>query len=182
MDGIYEKIRHYRTQQNMTLKDLAERTGLSISFLSQVERGGSSLAITSLQKIAQALGVPITQFFESDANQNYMVSVADRKPFQIEGSSTIYCRLSGEISGRLLEPLLVTLNPGQGQETPYSHPGEEFYFILQGGVVMVIDGKEYRLGEGDSIHFPSHLPHYWFNPSQDKPAQILSVLTPAIFP
>ncbi|WP_027092105.1 helix-turn-helix domain-containing protein [Cohnella thermotolerans] len=180
MDHVYEKIRSLRTQRNLTLKDLSEKTGLSISFLSQVERGESSLAITSLQKIAEALGVPISKFFESPHNNNFLVKADERKTFTIETSSNSYARLGSEFPGRLLEPILVTLNPGDDQNGTYSHPGEEFYYLLSGTMTMVVDGQEYELKEGDSIHFPSHLPHHWYNPS-DKPARMISVLTPAIF-
>ena len=64
MDEISEKIRTLRRENNLTLKELSEKTGLSISFLSQVENGTSSLAITSLKKIADALNVPINTFLE----------------------------------------------------------------------------------------------------------------------
>ncbi|HZG17169.1 MAG TPA: XRE family transcriptional regulator [Candidatus Bathyarchaeia archaeon] len=180
MDSIFEKIRELRIQQNMTLKDLSERSGLSISFLSQVERGNSSLAITSLQKIAEVLNVPITTFFEEQQNSQFFVPESERKQFQIEGSSAIYVRLGGDFSGRALEPFHVTLPPRQKQDVVFNHPGEEFYYILEGQVIITVDGKEYHLFKGDSIHFPSTLDHTWYNPTEEA-AQVVSVLTPVIF-
>lgn len=182
MEHIYERIRQMRVMQNMTLKQLSELTGLSVSFLSQVERGESSLAITSLQKIAEALGVPITQFFEDYSNPNFTVRVEDRRPFQLEGSDRTYCRLAGDISARELEPLLVVLKPGEEPPIAYSHPGEEFYFVLEGVASFEVDGKEYCLSEGDSFHIPSHLSHTMWNPSQAGQTVLISVLTPKIFP
>ncbi|WP_289139495.1 helix-turn-helix domain-containing protein [Brevibacillus reuszeri] len=180
MESIYEKIRELRTQQNMTLKELSAKSGLSISFLSQVERGNSSLAITSLQKIAEVLNVPITAFFEEQQNSQYFVPESDRKQFQIEGSSAIYVRLGGDFTGRALEPFHVTLHPGQKQEVVFNHPGEEFYYVIEGQVIFTVDGQEYHLTKGDSIHFPSTLDHTWFNPTEEA-AQVVSVLTPVIF-
>jgi len=180
MEEISRKIRELRQSKNMTLKELSERTGLSIGFLSQVERGNSSLAITSLQKIAKALEVPIVAFFQAEENPNYKVCAKDRKPFRIEGSSATYVRLSGRFPGRSLEPLLVELAPHQSQEMPFSHPGEEFYFVLEGRITLVVDDTPYELSAGDSIHFPSTIPHAWRNDS-DQPARVLCVLTPAIF-
>ncbi|GAB6933303.1 cupin domain-containing protein [Calditerricola satsumensis] len=180
MEEISRKIRELRQSKNMTLKELSERTGLSIGFLSQVERGSSSLAITSLQKIAEALEVPIVTFFQTEENPNYVVRVGERKPFRIEGSPANYVRLSGRFAGRALEPLLVELAPRQAQETPFSHPGEEFYFVLEGRITLVVDDTPYELSAGDSIHFPSTIPHAWRNDS-DQPARVLCVLTPAIF-
>lgn len=180
MEEICEKIRSLRNRQNLTLKELSEKTGLSVSFLSQVERGTSSLAITSLKKIADALNVPITSFFTSYQNQNFLVKKEEQKAFRIEGSTAEYIRLGGEFSGKVLEPLLVTLDPGQTRDNVFSHPGEEFYYVLEGAVIFNVDGKEYLVKKGDSIHYPSGLPHFWLNPLEQK-AKILCVLTPVIF-
>lgn len=180
MDGIYQKIKTLRIDQGLTLKDLSEKTELSVSFLSQIERGSSSLAITSLKKIADAFNVPITFFFDTDTNHNYMLQEKDRKPFQLEGSPTTYTRLNGEFNGRSLEPLLVRLAPKQEQNQSSSHPGEEFYYVLKGAALFKVDGKEYFVREGDSIHYPSEVPHSWENPLNEE-TLILCVLTPVLF-
>lgn len=180
MEEIYEKLRDLRNQKLLTLKDLSEKTGLSVSFLSQVERGTSSLAITSLKKIADALEVPINHFFESFTNKNYIVKAEEQKPFKIEGSSSEYIRLGGEFSGRALEPMVVTLAPGQKQDNVFSHPGEEFFYVLEGVTIFNVDGKEYLVKAGDSIHYPSSVPHYVLNPLNQR-SKLLCVLTPVIF-
>lgn len=180
MEGIYERIRQLRTQQNMTLKELSDKTGLSISFLSQVERGNSSLAITSLQKIAEVLNVSMSSFFEEPVNNTYVTTRSTRKAIQIERSNATFVRLAGDFVGRALEPLYITLAPGLVQDAAFNHQGEEFYYILQGKVVMTIENQDYELSEGDTIHFPSVLDHTWYNPT-DEPAHIISVLTPVIF-
>lgn len=180
MENIYEKIRTLRIQQEMTLKDLGEKSGLSVSFLSQVERGNSSLAITSLQKISEVLGVSMSYFFQDTVNNKYYTPAEELKPFQIERSNAVYARLGGEFEGRALEPIHITLAPHQRQEVSFNHPGEEFYYVLGGQVVMNIDGKEYHMKSGDSIHFPSTLDHFWYNPA-DNPVHIICVLTPTIF-
>lgn len=180
MTEVSEKIKAKRLEKKLTLKELGEKTGLSISFLSQVERGTSSLAITSLKKIADALEVAIIEFFEDLTNHNYLVKVDQHKPFRIEGSRAEYTRLGGQFSGRSLEPLLVRLGPGKFKENAYSHPGEEFYYVIDGVVIFNVDGKEYLVKKGDSIHFPSHIPHIWENPL-DNDAIVLSVTTPVIF-
>jgi transcriptional regulator with XRE-family HTH domain len=180
MDEIFKKIKDLRQERGLTLKDLSAKTDLSVSFLSQVERGSSSLAITSLKKIADAFEVPITQFFDSETNNNYVVKIESRKPFNIEGSSATYTRLNGEFAARSLEPLMVTLSPKQAQTQTSSHPGEEFYYVLNGAVLFNVDGEEYFLKEGDSIHFPSNVPHLWENPLNEE-STIICVLTPVIF-
>ncbi|MFC7393787.1 helix-turn-helix domain-containing protein [Scopulibacillus cellulosilyticus] len=180
MDDIHKKIKDLRLKKGLTLKDLSERTELSASFLSQVERGTSSLAITSLKKIADAFEVNINYFFEDYiSNHKYVSKADDQKPFKIEGSEPTYVRLNGEFTGRLLEPLMVTMAPNQKSQT-FSHPGEEYYYVLKGAVLFHIDGKEYFIKEGDSIHFPSNLPHTSENPLNEE-SIVLSILTPVIF-
>lgn len=73
MDDIYKKIKQLRYEQGMTLKELSEKTELSVSFLSQIERGTSSLAITSLKRIADAFGVKMIHFFEEDDDFHYVM-------------------------------------------------------------------------------------------------------------
>lgn len=180
MEELNKRLRSLRQEREMTLKGLSDKSGLSIGFLSQVERGNSSLTITSLQRIAEAFGVPITTFFETAQNKNFVVKGEDQKPFRIEGSNVTYVRLAGNFSGRNLEPMLVELMPNQRFESPFSHPGEEFYYVLEGKVVMRVGETDYVLNEGDAIHFPSSIQHNWEN-LLERPARILCVLEPAIF-
>jgi len=180
MDEIHKKIKELRLQKGLTLKEVSERTELSISFISQVERGTTSLAITSLKKIADALNIKITEFFDEEPNKNYLVKISEQKPFKIEGSAFTYARLNGDFTGRTLEPMMVTLSPNQKQSPSYGHPGEEFYYLLKGFVIFNLDGKEYVLREGDSIHFPSTCQHSVENPINEE-SILLCVLTPVIF-
>lgn len=180
MDDISKKIRGLRIQKGLTLKELSEKTDLSVSFLSQVERGASSLTITSLKKIADALGVKMTYFFETPENEQYAVRKEEQQPFRLEGSESVYTRLAGQFSGRTLEPMKVILPPKHKQTAKFHHPGEEFYYVLKGAVRIYVAQEVYHLREGDAIHFPSQLSHYWENPL-DEPATILCVLTPVIF-
>ncbi|AET69414.1 putative transcriptional regulator [Desulfosporosinus orientis DSM 765] len=180
MESVYERIRSLRINMNMTLKELSEKTGLSISFLSQVERGNSSLAITSLQKIANVFNVSMSSFFETTVTSSFYTPVAERKPFQIERSNSVFSRLGGNFAGKVLEPIHIVLSPQQGQDIVFNHPGEEFYYILKGTVQMMVGDKEYEMSEGDTIHFPSTLNHTWHNRT-DEPVHMIAVLTPVIF-
>ena len=180
MENIYERIRSLRVNMNMTLKELSEKSGLSISFLSQVERGNSSLAITSLQKIADVFNVSMSSFFENTVSNSFFTPVEGRKAFQIERSNAVFARLGGDFSGKVLEPIHIILAPRQEQDVVFNHPGEEFYYILKGKVLMMIGDKEYEMNEGDTIHFPSMLDHTWRNPTEES-VHMIAVLTPIIF-
>ncbi|AVK85410.1 helix-turn-helix domain-containing protein [Lysinibacillus sp. NPDC047702] len=180
MEEIFQKIKQLRFEQGMTLKELSEKTELSVSFLSQIERGTSSLAITSLKKIADAFGVKMIHFFEETEDLNYAVKKQNQKPFKIESSDSTYVRLSNNFPDRKIEPFLVTIKPLQKENEPFKHPGEEFYYVLKGAVLFTIDQTEYYLREGEAIHFPSNLTHIWENPLNQETV-LLSVITPVIF-
>lgn len=180
MEEIFQKIKQLRFDHGMTLKELSEKTDLSVSFLSQIERGTSSLAITSLKKIADAFGVKMIHFFEEPENLNYAVKKQDQKTFKIESSDSTYIRLSNNFVDRKIEPFLVTMQPRQKDMELVKHPGEEFYFVLKGAVLLTVDQNEYYLREGEAIHFPSTLSHMWENPL-DQETILLSVITPVIF-
>ncbi|GGB42414.1 cupin domain-containing protein [Virgibacillus dakarensis] len=180
MENIHRKIKNLRLENEMTLKDLSEQTGLSVSFLSQIERGSSSLAITSLKKISDAFNMNITYFFEEIENHNYALHKEEQKRFKLEGSDVTHVRLAGKFPERKIEPMMVTIPPNKQFTEKYSHPGEEFYYVLKGIVIFKIEEKEYVLNVGDSIHFPSEKVHEWKNPTNEE-SVLISVLTPVIF-
>lgn len=180
MDRLGEKIKELRQQRNLTLRDLSDQTGFSISFLSQVERGLSSLSISSLRTLAQSLGIDLSVFFPPPVHGNYVTRTAAQQPFRLEGSDIDYVSLSGEFPARTLEPLLVTLPPNHRATEPFSHPGEEFGYIVTGDLTMLIDGNEYLLGPGDSIHFSSRTRHTWENRGE-VPVVAVWIVTPKIF-
>lgn len=180
INEIASKINELRKARRMTLKDMSEACGLSVSFLSQVENGTSSLAITSLKKIADALEVPITTFFESHENYNYHITLESQEKWKFEGSQLEYVRLAGNFAEPSMEPLLVAMPPKSSVGQKYSHPGEEFVYVLEGPVLVELDETLYTVQSGESMHYPSTIQHSWSNPS-DKEVRLLAVNTPALF-
>lgn len=181
VEEIHKRIKELRLAKGFTLKEMSEVTNLSLSFLSQVERGDSSLSITSLKKISDALEVSIVSFFEENLiDPHYKVSIDKQKPFKIKGGEQSYIRLSGSFTDRKLEPVIVTLPPKMKEDIQYSHLGEEFYYVLEGSVRFFLEESYYLVEEGETIHFPSKIPHSWDNPN-DFESVILSVTTPIIF-
>ncbi len=180
INEIAQKIHDLRKERNLTLKDLSNATGLSISFLSQVENNSSSLAIISLKKISDALGVNISCFFEVPKANNFLVKAEDKEVFKMEGSNSKFIRLSGDFPNRKLESMITIIPPEQKHGSELSHPGEEFVYVLEGALIVMVDEKEYLVKAGDSIHFPSTSNHIWINPLKQE-TKILVVLTPLIF-
>ena len=79
-----------------------------------------------------------------------------------------------------MEALIVCIPPEEKHGQKFNHPGEEFVYVLEGAIIVNIDGEQYLAKAGDSIHYPSRVPHYWVNPLKQT-AKILTVLTPVIF-
>ncbi len=180
LSEIADKIKELRKSKGYTLKDLADKTELSVSFLSQVENGSSSLAITSLKKLADAFGVPMTHFFHDMSTHTYHVKVEEQETFKMEGLPSEFTRISGDFSGRILESMIVTIPGMQKHGHKYSHPGEEFAYVIEGVLIVDIEEKQFLVQAGDSIHYPSSISHQWSNPLA-TPVKILSVITPAVF-
>ncbi|MCT4663034.1 MAG: XRE family transcriptional regulator [Tissierellales bacterium] len=180
MNGIAEKIKKARQMKGYTLKEMNARTGLSVSFLSQVENGSSSLAITSLKKIADALEVPIKAFFDDYEEHSYVTKSEEQHPFKLEKANIEYRRLSGDFPDRKIETILVKMGSNEKHREIFTHPGEELVYILEGVLIVNLDGKEYLLKKGDTMHYPSNIPHFWINPI-DRENKFLSTTTQVFF-
>jgi len=147
-------LKTLRKDRKLTLKELAAKTGVSISFLSQVERGKSSVTLESLKKIADALDVNPSVFFAKDDLLDDLTTRRER---------FYYKDLSYGIQDANFSPILVTLQPGENEGNAFSHGGHEFLFVVEGLLTVEIDGKQLQLSEQQSILFDAHKTHYWFN-------------------
>lgn len=175
---IGRQLRTLRKRQGLTLQQLGETAGLSAAFLSQVERELTSLSVSSLASIANALNVPPSFFFPHPKSDSVAVRSYEREPFRMDRADVVYARLGHSFEGRQLEPLFVTYPANYRSETS-SHVGEEFYFVITGQLTVLLDGEPHKLNEGDSIHFLSDSEHQLINPS-DVPVQVVVVNTPTL--
>jgi transcriptional regulator with XRE-family HTH domain len=178
-----QKIRQLRLDRELTLEDAAERAGCTPGFLSQVERNQAVPSISMLYAIAQALGVNVTHFFPRVGPGTKVVQADEREVFRFEGSSIAYSLLSAKFSGRRLEPLLVYIRPQDGSlpsDEFRSHPGEEFYYVLEGTLRLQVGDDVFNLNPGDSLHFKSTVKHRMDNPGDDGTVA-LCVVTPSVF-
>lgn len=160
---IGEKIRKIRKEKKMTLKELSEQTGVSISFLSQVERNKCNVTLESLRKISDALRVNPSIFFSDSTPQS--------KSFPF-----FYKDLSNNIQGASFHPILVTLKPKENKGQEFSHYGHEFIYVLSGVLTVSLEGKMFELKKGESIMFESSRNHYWWNDGEVE-AEFLLVST-----
>ena len=180
VDNISKEIRKRRLEKKMTLKELSEKTNLSVSFLSQVERCISSMTIVSLKSIADALDVLLRDLVDVDDRTSFVKNKDNQILLRLEKSYISYTRLSGKFENRKLEGILVTMKPNFYEQEESTHEGEEFYYVLKGTAVFIVDGVKYEVSEGETIHYPSSLLHKTTNPG-DEELVMLSIVTPTIF-
>ncbi|WP_127072695.1 helix-turn-helix domain-containing protein [Pelagibacterium lentulum] len=164
-------IRARRKQQQMTLKALGQASGLSVGYLSQLERDHATPSLATLVQIARTLDVGVDYFIAAPSAKDALTRSNERKTFSVDGSSVIYERLSAEFPGNVLSSFVMTVPPGYVSET-VSHEGEELLFVLEGEITQTLDGEVMVMREGDSLHFRGNKPHAWSNHT-DKPARLL---------
>ncbi len=175
-----KRIRATRTKKKMSLKTLAEKTGLTASFLSQVERGLAEPSINSLRQIAKALDVPIFYFLMDEEESNPVVRKTERKILKLPKSNLSYELLSPDLN-RKMEVMIGRLGVGASSVDGFStHPGEECIYIIQGSMKVVIGEAEYMLEEEDSIYYFAETPHRLEN-CGDGELVYLSSMTPPHF-
>jgi DNA-binding transcriptional MerR regulator/quercetin dioxygenase-like cupin family protein len=175
---IAHRLAQLRHKLGLTLAGVARQTGVSVSFLSSLERGYSSASIATLQKLARLYQTNVLSFFADEDNSRRLVRVRERKVLKPNAGVEMDLLAAGH---KIMEPHLFRIAPGAGSGGSYSHEGEEFIFVLQGKLEVWLDEVErYVLDSGDSLYFESTQAHRWQNLSE-KETSLLWVNTPATF-
>jgi transcriptional regulator with XRE-family HTH domain len=174
-------IREARLARNLTLPQLAEQTGLSRSYLSNVERNINSPTISTLRTILDALGVSLAQLFRTVEGHKGVVRPEDRVEIVRTGNNAIrYELLNPNPTGRL-EMIILKVEPGASSDvTMHSHAGEEVGYMLSGQLRYWVDDECYDLEPGDAINFACTRPHRYENTGTEV-AVSLWVITPPSF-
>lgn len=172
MDNIELKIgqraKKLRQNKKITLKELSEKTNLSVGYLSQFERGINTIAIDSLSKIAKVYDVELNHFFPN-SNLNNEKSVVmksyQQKFLDVIGNNYIVKLLSNGSSNHELYPRIIEILPQSTPETiqSYGHGGEEFIYVLEGILTLIFKEEKHHLYPGDSAHHFSTDIHNWGN-------------------
>lgn len=182
METIGVVIRSLRTARGMTLRDLAKTSGVSTSFLSQAERGLCSVSIPTLGRISAALGVSLHEIFaQADSGQQSVgpfptvLRADDQHAVSLSDAAIKYRFLSREVPGRLFEVVIGEIPVGY--EYPRaSHDGEEFGYLLDGELRLLLEDGEHTLHPGDSYHLGPYASH-GYEALGDGPVRLLWVQT-----
>ena len=176
--NVGQRLRELRNDRKLSIRALAERSGLNVNTFSLIENSKTSPSVSTLQQIASALEVPITAFFETDMPKNSVAHITAHNRPRAAFAHGVLEDLGAGLTNRAVEPFVVTLEPqASSGDNPIVHTGFEFVFCLQGRITYRIEEQSYVLEPGDSLLFESYLPHRWQN-DEAKPAQALLVLYP----
>jgi transcriptional regulator with XRE-family HTH domain len=175
---VGRRLRELRTARRLSIRALAEQSGLNVNTLSLIENQRTSPSVSTLQQLAQTLQVSISTLFET--NQGDKEVVHQKAGAHPHASITNgYIEDLGTGMSRFgMEPLIVTLAPNvDSGRTPIVHTGREFVYCLEGHVAYTVDTETYLLEPGDSLLFEAYLPHHWKN-MDATPSRNLLVLCP----
>ena len=170
-------IRAERLRRGLTLTQLAEQAGLSPSALSQIERGITDPSISSLRRIANALGVAFFQFLVQAETPQPVVRRSERRTISFPNRTLQYELLTPNLRGPF-EVLALELGPGAATgEEALGHDSDECLVVLHGDVDVEIAGHGYSLSDGDAISIQRNLPHRVVNVSRGA-AELLTIISP----
>lgn len=158
--SIGQRIRDFRLQRAMTLQVLSQRTGLSSSMLSLVERGRTSPSVGSLVAISSALGIHMSDLFADDSPQRQEPVIRKKDQPVFAASDGVQRRIVRIDDGRGIELVINDYEPGTGSGGEATrHGGHEYGVLLDGSLTVELDGEVHELKPGDSISYASSIPH-----------------------
>jgi DNA-binding transcriptional MerR regulator/mannose-6-phosphate isomerase-like protein (cupin superfamily) len=173
-----QRFRRLRARRGLSLAQVARATGVSIGFLSALERGQMRSSVATLQRIAHYYRTNILSLFEAARENPRLVRPAERKILETTAGVRMELLAWGNTA---MEPHLFRVKPNGGSGESYAHEGEEFLHILRGEFEIWLSSNEhYRLKTGDSLYFESSTPHRWRNPGKTE-TWLLWVNTPPTF-
>jgi transcriptional regulator with XRE-family HTH domain len=176
--SLGSKLRTLRKERDLTQRELASQAGISANAVSLIERDEISPSVATLQRLATALNVKMSYFFDEDGQTDVVHIRASERPF-IESKGVTIESIGQRLRGQELEPFFISLAPNsESGRRHVIHSGHEFVYCVRGRVEYEIDGQIYLLNEGDFLLFEAQLPHHWRNPTGEKAELLLILQTP----
>jgi DNA-binding transcriptional MerR regulator/quercetin dioxygenase-like cupin family protein len=175
--AIGSKLRQMRAKRKLSLAQVARAVGISVGFLSALERSQMSGSVGTLRKLARFYKTNILDFFDASGASSRQVRPAQRKVLEAGPGVRMELLAWGNT---VMEPHLFRVAPQSGSGDSYAHEGEEFIYVLRGALNITLEKEEYRLKAGDSFYFESATPHHWKNPGRSE-TWLLWVNTPPTF-
>jgi len=166
VERIAERIRRYRTSENLTLQELGDRAGVSASTIHKIENGQTVPTISVLLKVAIGLRRPAAELFDGDEKPDVFrhVRAKDAIEFGVRGGTRVE-RITGGVSKSRIDVWRVCHDPGEGTglNKRISYDGEVIIFIESGALRVTVEDQVADLEIGDTLHFRTHHLHQWKN-------------------
>src|SRR5438477_2108797 len=158
-------LRQLRVKRKLSLAQVARAAGISVGFLSALERSQMSASVGTLRKLARFYKTNILDFFDAKTSNSHLVRPEKRKVLEAGPGVRMELLAWGNA---VMEPHLFRIAPKAGSGESYSHEGEEFLYVLRGELDISLQDEAYRLKPGDSFYFESATPHRWKNPGRTE--------------
>jgi len=171
------RLRRLRTRRGRSLAEVAAAAGISVGFLSALERSQMSASVGTLRRLARYYRTNILDFFDATELNTRLVRPSKRKVLEAGPGVRMELLAWGN---KVMEPHLFRIKPNAGSGESYAHEGEEFLFVLRGELKIAVAREEYHLKRGDSFYFESTTPHSWKNSGRSE-TWLLWVNTPPTF-
>ncbi|HEX4485343.1 MAG TPA: cupin domain-containing protein [Terriglobales bacterium] len=170
-------LRRLRTERGLSLSQVAKEVGISLGFLSSLERSQMTASVGTLRKLTDFFQTNILDFFDPAESNSRLVPREKRKVLNAGPGVRMELLAWGNT---VMEPHLFRIAPQADSGESYTHEGEEFIYVLRGALHISLEQEEYRLKAGDSFYFESSVPHRWKNPGRSE-TLLLWVNTPPTF-
>jgi transcriptional regulator with XRE-family HTH domain len=175
MEDVGKIILKLRKDRGLSIRKVSEETGFSLSFLSKLENGKTSITIRNLIKLLNFYGVTLADVFSAPSSRKIAFRREERKV--IESSESITLELLVDEPDKGMEPLVATFPPRAKYVEALEHGGEEFAFVVRGELRFTLDTTTHHLRAGDCVYFPGSQSHSWEN-ATDQEAVVLMVTSP----
>ncbi len=168
VSGIGPKLHSLRKQAGLSLQQLAARSDVSAAAIHKIEQSDMVPTITTLLKVAGALGRPVAYFVDEEevaSDPTVFIRDGHQPPILTSHTGIDLAGISGTYGRFYLAGARATVIPGASSGDHFlEHPGEELIYLLDGELEFVVNGQSYCLHPGDSLHFRTVQPHSWHNP------------------
>jgi transcriptional regulator with XRE-family HTH domain len=175
---VGKRIKSIRKRKNLTLQEVSEKSGMSATAISAIERNVSSPTVNTLASIGRALGESFSSLLGEDEVEYVVTRAENRERLATDIPGSEFLSLAAAVPDRRFHPKLCILNAGANSGEDFvNHQGDEFFFVLRGAVEVEIDGNSLELKEGDSLYFRGNTPYRWKNAPDGGEAHLLVVTT-----
>lgn len=177
-EQIGKAIRKLRCERGLSIRQLSEMTGLTSGFISRLEYGKVSSSLHTLKTLAEKLETNMTGFFENDLVDDPCLNPPETwTPKIVHGWKADVKQMVKRVDNKRMQPFFTIIPPGGGVHDHYTHPGEEFVYVLEGVLTLNLNGEITDLPRNTIAYFSALVPHTWVN-NTNKEVKLLWVCTP----